>query len=96
MALSKKTYKWFYDNIQSRYYNLLMKYCFMPFGGEVKCRAKLMESIDISENEEILDMCCGTGGATRAIATKATESCKISGMDLSSGQIRYCMRREES
>lgn len=93
MTLSKKTYKWFYDNLQSRYYNLLMKYCFMPFGGEVKCRAELIESIDFSENEEILDMCCGTGGATRAIARKATSSCRITGMDLSSGQIRAARKR---
>jgi ubiquinone/menaquinone biosynthesis C-methylase UbiE len=93
MALSKKTYKWFYDNVQSRYYNLLMKYCFMPFGGEVKCRAELIESVAFSENEEILDMCCGTGGATLAIARKAAASCRIIGMDLSSGQIRAARER---
>jgi demethylmenaquinone methyltransferase/2-methoxy-6-polyprenyl-1,4-benzoquinol methylase len=88
MTPSRKTYKWFYDNVQSRYYNFLMKYCFMPFGGEAKCRAELIESVDFLENEEILDMCCGTGGATRAIARKATANCRIIGMDLSSGQLR--------
>ncbi|MCK4657058.1 MAG: methyltransferase domain-containing protein [candidate division Zixibacteria bacterium] len=93
MALSKKSYKWFYDNVQSRYYNLLMKYCFMPFGGEVKCRAELIESVDFSDNEEILDMCCGTGGATCAIARRAGSCCRIIGMDLSSGQIRAARKR---
>ena len=95
MTLSKKTYKWFYDNVQSRYYNLLMKYCFMPFGGEVKCRSELIESVDLSENERILDMCCGTGGATHAIARKAAPSCRITGMDLSSGQIRIARRSSD-
>jgi len=92
VAISKKTYKWFYDNVQSRYYNLLMKYCFLPFGGEEACRAGLIDHTDFSPHERILDMCCGTGGATYAISRKAAGTCTITGMDLSSGQIRVAKR----
>lgn len=88
MVLSRKSYKWFYDNIQSRYYDLAMKWCFLPFGGERKCRQELIEPIGFEPKDKILDMCCGTGGATFAITQKAGEKAQIIGMDLSWGQIR--------
>ncbi len=91
--LDRKSYRWFYDNIHSRYYDLLMKYCFLPFGGETKCREELIAPIDFSPGERILDMCCGTGGATSAIARKAGETSEIIGMDLSSGQLRMAKRK---
>jgi len=93
MALNKKAYKWFYDNIQCHYYNLLMKYCFLPFGGEMKCREELIAHVDFSPKDKILDMCCGTGGATFAIAKKAGKMSEIIGMDLSSGQINVAKNR---
>jgi demethylmenaquinone methyltransferase/2-methoxy-6-polyprenyl-1,4-benzoquinol methylase len=92
IMLSAGTYKWFYDKIACRYYNFAMKYCFLPFGGERQCRAELLASVDFSSNERILDMCCGTGCATRAIARKAAANTEIIGIDLSSGQIRVAER----
>ena len=90
--MNKSTYKWFYDNIHSRYYNLMIKWCFLPFGGEEKCRRKLIESIDIMPNEKVLDMCCGTGGATCSILEKAGDGSRTFGIDLSSGQLRIAKR----
>ncbi len=92
MTIDRKTYKWFYDTIACRYYNLAMKYCYLPFGGEKKCRAELIAPIRFSPNERILDMCCGTGGATRAIAARASADSQIIGIDLSSGQIDAARR----
>jgi ubiquinone/menaquinone biosynthesis C-methylase UbiE len=94
MAISKKIYKWFYDNIQCHYYNLLMTYCFLPFGVETKCREELIAHIDFSPKDRILDMCCGTGGATFAIARRAGKMGEIIGMDLSSGQINVAKKGE--
>ncbi len=94
MVVSRETYKWYYDKIACRYYDLLMRYCFLPFGGEKKCRDHLIEHIEFSPGERILDMCCGTGGATSAIARRAPEDCKIVGMDLSLGQITIARRRQ--
>ena len=93
MVLDRKPYKWFYDNIHSRYYDLAMKWCYLPFGGEEKCRSELIAHVDLSCGEKILDMCCGTGGATFVIAHKAGETTEIVGMDLSSGQIRVANKK---
>jgi demethylmenaquinone methyltransferase/2-methoxy-6-polyprenyl-1,4-benzoquinol methylase len=70
-----------------------MKYCFLPFGGEAKCREELLAPVEFLSGEKILDMCCGTGGATSAIARKAGERGEIIGMDLSSGQLRMAKRK---
>jgi ubiquinone/menaquinone biosynthesis C-methylase UbiE len=91
--MNKISYKWFYDHIHSRYYDLVMKWCYLPFGGEEKCRGELITNIDFSSGEMILDMCCGTGGATFAITRKAKLDSQIVGVDLSSGQIRSANRK---
>ena len=93
MALNRKSYKWFYDNIHSHYYNLAIRWCFLPFGGERRCREQLIEPINFEPTDKILDMCCGTGGATFAIAQKAGEKTEIIGIDLSWGQIKIAQRR---
>jgi demethylmenaquinone methyltransferase/2-methoxy-6-polyprenyl-1,4-benzoquinol methylase len=91
--LSKNSYKWFYDHIHSRYYDLVMKWCYLPFGGEEECRKEVIAHIDFSSGERILDMCCGTGGATFAIARRAKQDSQIVGVDLSSGQIRSARKK---
>jgi demethylmenaquinone methyltransferase/2-methoxy-6-polyprenyl-1,4-benzoquinol methylase len=93
MVLNRSSYKWFYDNIHSRYYDLAMKWCFLPFGGEKRCRRELMAGIDFSPGERILDMCCGTGGATFVIAERAGERSQIVGMDLSRGQLQVAEKK---
>jgi ubiquinone/menaquinone biosynthesis C-methylase UbiE len=92
MAWTKKSYKWFYDHIQSHYYNLVIKWCFLPFGGERRCRRRLIEPISFEPTDKILDMCCGTGGATFAIAQKAGSEAEIIGIDLSWGQIKIAKK----
>jgi demethylmenaquinone methyltransferase/2-methoxy-6-polyprenyl-1,4-benzoquinol methylase len=92
MMWSQSAYNWFYDHVACHYYNLAMKYCFLPFGGERKVRNKLIASISFEPEEKILDMCCGTGGATFVIAVKAASSCEITGVDTSSGQLRIASK----
>lgn len=93
MILSKEKYTWFYDNFQSRVYDILMKYAFLPFGGEMKCRKEMVEEINFAANGNILELCCGTGCMTRFISEKAGESNKITALDLSSGQIRKARKK---
>ncbi|MFQ6115576.1 MAG: methyltransferase domain-containing protein [bacterium] len=88
------SYKWFYDNIHSHYYDLLIKWCFLPFGGEGKCREELLTSVDFSPKDKILDMCCGTGGATFTIAKRSGRECEIIGMDFSTGQIKVAKKKK--
>lgn len=92
MGWNRKRYKWFYDHIHSRYYAILIKWCFLPFGGEDRVRKKLINHIDFSSKDKILDMCCGIGGATFIIAEKAGQDSDVVGMDLSSGQIEIARK----
>jgi ubiquinone/menaquinone biosynthesis C-methylase UbiE len=95
MNNSKKFYKWFYDNIHSHYYNILMKWCFFPFGGENKIRNMLLAKIDFKNDKKILDMCCGTGNTTFVIANKCNVNTVIKGIDLSDGQIRIACKKNK-
>lgn len=99
MVLNRKTYKRFYDDIWSKqgFYNSIVKWCFLPFGGEEKCRQGLISEITFFEDERILDMCCGQGGATNIIAKMSGNRAEITGIDLSSGMIemakkKYCWK----
>jgi ubiquinone/menaquinone biosynthesis C-methylase UbiE len=92
MGCNRKVYKWFYDHIHSHYYALLIKWCFLPFGGEGKVRKELIANIDFSPKDRILDMCCGIGGVTFVIAKKTGQYSDIVGMDLSSGQIEIARK----
>jgi ubiquinone/menaquinone biosynthesis C-methylase UbiE len=51
-----------------------------------------MQPVVFSAEDKILDMCCGTGGATRAILEKAGPASQIVGLDLSTGQIRAAQK----
>jgi demethylmenaquinone methyltransferase/2-methoxy-6-polyprenyl-1,4-benzoquinol methylase len=88
MALDRKDYIAFYDRILSRVYDLLLKWLFLPFGGERRVRKQLLEPVSFGAGDRILDMCCGTGTATLAIAERAGSEAKVVGLDLSLGQIR--------
>jgi demethylmenaquinone methyltransferase/2-methoxy-6-polyprenyl-1,4-benzoquinol methylase len=95
MSKYRRGYIWFYDNIQSIYYDLLMKWCYLPFGGEFRIRNEMISEIEFFENEKILDMCSGTGGTTFTIARKATDSCHIIGMDISGGQLEKAIKKND-
>jgi demethylmenaquinone methyltransferase/2-methoxy-6-polyprenyl-1,4-benzoquinol methylase len=88
MILNKQSYRWFYDRIHSRYYDLMIKWIALPFGGEQKIRKRLLEPVSFGLADTILDLCCGTGSATFAIAEKAGDQARIIGLDLSIGQLR--------
>ncbi len=92
IVFNRKSYMWFYDNIHCHYYNILMKWCFLPFGGERRCRHVLIEPVTFGSADRILDMCCGTGGATFAIAEKAGEEADTIGIDVSWGQLRIAQK----
>jgi len=55
----------------------------------------LVADVDCRPQDVILDMCCGTGGATSSILKKAGSGSKLIGMDLSSGQIKVAAKRPE-
>jgi ubiquinone/menaquinone biosynthesis C-methylase UbiE len=73
----------------------MIKWCFLPLGGEKNCRDKLISHIEFSKSELILDMCCGTGGVTWAVLRKTRGDCHIIGIDLSSGQLRQASKLQD-
>jgi ubiquinone/menaquinone biosynthesis C-methylase UbiE len=91
-----ETYKWWYDKIESRFYDVMIKWVSLPFGGEAAFRRAMIEPVSFLPAERILEMCCGTGGATYFIADKAPDGCEIIGMDLSEGQLRRAKKRRYS
>jgi demethylmenaquinone methyltransferase/2-methoxy-6-polyprenyl-1,4-benzoquinol methylase len=93
MTISAKAYQWYYDTIACRYYDLMIKWCFLPFGGERKVRRAILDAASPQAGERILDMCCGTGSATFATAEMAGRQSRIIGLDLSFGQIRVAKKR---
>lgn len=93
MPVNRKHYKWLYDNVVSRYYNFLIRWCFLPFGGRRRVRRELLRAASPQPGERILDMCCGTGGATKALAEMVGERSPIKAIDLSSGQVGVARER---
>lgn len=73
----------------------MIKWCLLPLGGEKKCRDELISHIDFLKSELILDMCCGTGGATSSILRRVSQDCQLIGIDLSSGQLRQASKRQD-
>ena len=63
-AVGRRAYKWLYDRILSRTYDVAVRWWALPFGGERTFRRTLLEPIAFVDGERILDLCCGTGGAT--------------------------------
>ena len=94
--MKKKTYKWWYDHIESKFYDVMLRWMAIPFGGEAKFRRDLLEPVSFEPGQKILEMCCGTGGATIFISEKAGPECEIVGMDLSSGQLYRARRKSYS
>ena len=92
MASNRKLYRWFYDHVGSRYYNLIVKWCALLFGGERQMRQVMLDIVPLEPGERVLDMCCGTGGTTFTIAERVGEQSKIEGIDLSRGQISVAKR----
>jgi len=93
MAATRGFYRWFYDNIHCHYYDIVTWWCFLPLGGEVKVRKALTEVVGVKAGDRVLEMCCGTGGATSYLAAKAGKASRVRAIDLSTGQIRMARRK---
>ncbi|MHC4165864.1 MAG: class I SAM-dependent methyltransferase [Planctomycetota bacterium] len=94
--MKKQSYKWWYDHIESKFYDLLIKAIALPLGGEARLRREILEPVSFEPGEKILEMCCGTGGATIYISEKAGAACEIVAVDLSSGQLQRARGKKYS
>jgi demethylmenaquinone methyltransferase/2-methoxy-6-polyprenyl-1,4-benzoquinol methylase len=93
MTWSRPHYTWYYDHIQSRVYDAGAKCWFLPLGGEAKVRRALIDAVGLGPGTKILDMCCGTGGATYVARERVGRYSTVVGVDLSRGQLRRAAHR---
>jgi ubiquinone/menaquinone biosynthesis C-methylase UbiE len=96
MRIGRKAYQWWYDHVACRYYDLLVRWCFAPGGGESRVREQLLRPVSFGASDRILDMCCGTGNGTLAIASAGGGKAEVVGADLSLGQVRRAEAKSRS
>jgi demethylmenaquinone methyltransferase/2-methoxy-6-polyprenyl-1,4-benzoquinol methylase len=86
-------YTWMYDHVESRVYDLALRWFLLPFGGESRFRREMTSVLEFAPGERVLDLCCGTGSSSAAIRERAGTSCRLFGVDLSRGQLAQAARK---
>jgi len=70
----------------ARFYDPFLNFLFLPVGGEGKVRAKFVNFIDPAEEDDVLDICCGTGTLIPLLARRITRG-RVIGIDLSAAML---------
>jgi demethylmenaquinone methyltransferase/2-methoxy-6-polyprenyl-1,4-benzoquinol methylase len=93
----QNSYKWIYDGVISKLYDRSLKIGLSIFG-EKRLRKRTIDLIIpfIDINDSILDLCCGTGTLTIMLAESCPSDCKITGVDLSKGQISQALKKSQN
>lgn len=65
-------YQWLYDGIS--------RLAALNVGGEDKFRQLALQNLDITDDSQVLDLCCGSGQTTRMLVTR---SAHVTGLDAS-------------
>jgi demethylmenaquinone methyltransferase/2-methoxy-6-polyprenyl-1,4-benzoquinol methylase len=71
----------------SKFYDFLVWLFFLPFGGEKRYRARFVNFIAPQPEEQVLDICCGTGTLTALVAGRLGKKGRVTGVDLSAAMI---------
>ena len=92
---NQERYRWVYDAVVSKFYDLSMKIG-LSIIGEQMLRETTINIIlpYVKRNDFILDLCCGTGTLTRMLADSVYSDCRIVGVDLSKGQIFQATKKK--
>lgn len=67
----------------SKVYDKIVKVAFLPFGGESRFRNKFVDNAGPMQNENVLDLCCGTGSVTKILSQRVLPNGSVTGVDLS-------------
>jgi ubiquinone/menaquinone biosynthesis C-methylase UbiE len=76
-------------------YDWMTWWCFLPLGGEVRCRREFVRWFDIGPGQKVLSLCCGTGTMEACIAD-AVPNAGIVAVDLGTGQIARARQKNRS
>jgi demethylmenaquinone methyltransferase/2-methoxy-6-polyprenyl-1,4-benzoquinol methylase len=91
-----KRYKLLYDVVISRLYDIGLKIGLTPTG-EILLRTSVFKALSpfVKKGDRILDLCCGTGTLTILLTKLLYKDCKITGVDLSFGQIAQAQKKNK-
>lgn len=91
---NKIQYKWIYDTLISKFYDVLLKIGLTPTG-ENTLRMSVYNALlpYVNREDRILDLCCGTGTLTILLSKLFYSDCKIIGVDISQGQIAQAQKK---
>jgi ubiquinone/menaquinone biosynthesis C-methylase UbiE len=101
MAIKKKKiynnkiqYKWIYDTLISKLYDISLKIGLTPTGENI-LRMSVYNALlpYVNKGDKILDLCCGTGTLTILLSKLLYSDCKIIGVDISRGQIAQAQKK---
>jgi ubiquinone/menaquinone biosynthesis C-methylase UbiE len=76
-------------------YDWMAWWCFLPLGGEHRCRREFVRWLDLHPGQQVLSLCCGTGSMERHIVDAVPEV-DIVAIDLGPGQIARARRKVRS
>ena len=90
----KIQYKWIYDTLISKLYDISLKIGLTPTG-EKTLRMSVFNALlpYINRWDKILDLCCGTGTLTILLSKLLYSDCKLIGVDISQGQIAQAQKK---
>jgi demethylmenaquinone methyltransferase/2-methoxy-6-polyprenyl-1,4-benzoquinol methylase len=82
--------QWWYG-LSGPWYDLLLRWCMLPLGGERVCRRELVRWCEINPGQAVLSLCCGNG-ATERLMLEEVPGAQITAVDLGRGQIARARR----
>ena len=94
---NKIQYKWIYDTLISKFYDISLKIGLTPTGEKI-LRMSVYNALlpYVSRGDKVLDLCCGTGTLTILLSKLLYSDCKITGVDISHGQIAQAQKKIEN
>lgn len=80
--------------VSSPFYDAMTMWCFLPLGGERRCREWIVDSVDPQPGQNVLSLCCGTGTTDRALLQRVP-SLQLTGVDAGAGQVATAQRKNK-
>jgi demethylmenaquinone methyltransferase/2-methoxy-6-polyprenyl-1,4-benzoquinol methylase len=81
--------------ISSPFYDIVVWWGFLPFGGEKYLRREFVRWFDVQPGQDVLSLCCGTGTTERALIA-AVPTARMTALDLGGGQLARARRKDRS
>jgi len=91
---NKIQYKWIYDTLISKFYDISLKIGLTPTGENI-LRMSVYNALlpYVNRGDRILDLGCGTGNLTILLSKLLYSDCNIIGVDISHGQIAQAKKK---